>query len=849
MSLFRGILPGKLTADDRSLRVGRRKDRFKPRTLRCETLEIRRLLVAEGAVHSVSGIYDAAGVVGDVSAMVRWGDGTTTPATNTGVTSSSKLRIRFDYSLDTGGFFSGANQSRRTVLQFAADSLVSRFSDDLAAITPGGYNQWTPSVFHPSQGPADQLTGTLTPLAANLPVAANEIIIYVGARNLPGANRGVGGPASYRFPAQQISCQTQAQCDQILAGIDAFQDLVRGRGEPGGITSPRTDVAPQIGTISFDTDTNWHFGLSADGIQPAQVDFLSVAVHEIAHVLGFGITQTDAISSWANLTSTGVFTGPKARAAYQGSGNVPVVNNHWAPSVLNNVGQSTLMAAEIATGVRQLFTSLDFAAMDDLGWDVLDTRTTVGAEHRYADDGVFPVELILKGSKAGEVVHPISDVTVTNVAPTLTVVGTQTVTVGQTLNITNIGEIVDPGFANSLSDPASTEAFAYTINWGDGSEIAEGTATIDSQGNATGALTNASFDAAHTYDTAGTKTVTIAVTDDDGGSAQKTFTVIVEPLPALTLELTHSSISEADGDNATTLTIRRSGPVTGSDQTINLSSSDTSEATVPATAVIPGDATFTTVAVKAVDDALLDGDITLQLSAQAGGLDPDAIDLIVTDRETLTASFAISEIREDATSPVNLIVRRSNTDGDQELVVNVSGGNAAELNVPSTVTIAANEQQVSVPITPVADDDPEPRMTFTYSFTAANYPSVSAEIVLVDDEAPLFQNPVSQYDVNNNGDVTAGDALRVINQMNARGGPSELNPEAEQPNGVYYDPNGDYRITALDALVIINELARRQNSQSSQSELVSPSVATYAFSQDRDDEEAQLGWEFSVGLS
>ncbi len=221
------------------------------------------------------------------------------------------------------------------MLQAAADSLASRFGDDLAAITPGGFNQWIPSVFHPSQGPADQLSGTVTELAANLPVAANEIIIYAGARNLPGANRGVGGPASFLFPSQEISCQAQTECDQILAGINAFKDLVTGRGEPGAITSPRTDVAPQIGSVSFDTDTDWHFGLTADGIQPGQVDFLSVAVHEIAHVLGFGITRLDAITSWENLTSTGAFTGAKATAAYQGVGNVPVANNHWAPSVLD----------------------------------------------------------------------------------------------------------------------------------------------------------------------------------------------------------------------------------------------------------------------------------------------------------------------------------------------------------------------------------------------------------------------------------------------------------------------------------------------------------------------------------
>ncbi len=134
---------------------------------------------------------------------------------------------------------------------------------------------------------------------------------------------------------------------------------------------------------------------------------------------------------------------------------------------------------------------------------------------------------------------------------------------------------------------------------------------------------------------------------------------------------------------------------------------------------------------------------------------------------------------------MNLIVRRSNTDGDQDLVVNVSGGNTSELNVPSTLTIPANQQEVSVPITPVNEDDAELKMTLSYSFSAAAYQGDSAEIDLIDDEPPLFQNSSSRYDVNNSGMVTASDALRVINQLSARGGAAELDPETEQPNGVF----------------------------------------------------------------
>ncbi len=473
-----------------------RRRRSTTRRLRCESLENRRLLIAEGAVFSFSEPFDAAGILGDVSAVVRWGDGTTSAATSvTGGNQTGGLRIRIDYSLDTGGFFT--DPARRNALQIAADSLVTRFADDLAAITPGGLNEWEPSVFHPSVGSPGQLSGTLTALPRNMPVAANEIIIYAGARDLPGANRGVGGPASFRFPSTQLTCQTQAECDGKLAAIEAFRNVVRGRGEPGALASPQTDVAPHIGSVSFDTSPDWYFGVDAAGIRPGQTDFITVASHEIAHVLGFGIVRNDAITSWSRLTSSGVFTGPNAIAAYAGSGAVPAESSHWGRAVLDQAGQRTLMAPEIRVGERQLFTKLDFAAMADLGWDVFDTRTTVAAEHRFADNGLYGVDVVLRGGIAGELVYRVNDLTVTNEPPTLSVVGDQTVIAGQSLSLVNIGTLSDPGSANAQADPSTVESFSYTIDWGDGSSVSEGTATIDVQGNRSGTLTQASFDGAH----------------------------------------------------------------------------------------------------------------------------------------------------------------------------------------------------------------------------------------------------------------------------------------------------------------------------------------------------------------
>ena len=96
-----------------------------------------------------------------------------------------------------------------------------------------------------------------------------------------------------------------------------------------------------------------------------------------------------------------------------------------------------------------------------------------------------------------------------------------------------------------------------------------------------------------------------------------------------------------------------------------------------------------------------------------------------------------------------------------------------------------------------------------------------------------WQNVINDKDVNNDGEVTALDAIRVINELSRRGAADDASALADplaisRWPGVYFDTTGDDRITSLDALVVINLLARQP--ASGEDEIAMRSATQFVFS-------------------
>ena len=256
---------------------------------------------------------------------------------------AAPIVIEFDFTLDSQNFFS--TQEKRDALELAGYMIGQRLGDDLEAILPAGVNGFDAIFSHPETGAQQQVN--------DFPVPADTVVIFVGGRNFgAGGSLGFGGNGGFS-----------------AFGSSSWLTTVRTRGETGVDQIPPTDVGPWGGSISFNSNAavSWHFGATNAGLGPVDSDFLSVALHEVGHVLGIGTA-----ASWDALVSGSSFTGPVSVAEYDLAGNVPLDGDlsHWANGTSDG-GNETAMDPSLTTGTRKLFTELDFAALDDIGWDIL----------------------------------------------------------------------------------------------------------------------------------------------------------------------------------------------------------------------------------------------------------------------------------------------------------------------------------------------------------------------------------------------------------------------------------------------------------------------------------------------
>ncbi|MCH2115393.1 MAG: hypothetical protein MK171_10860 [Pirellulales bacterium] len=290
--------------------------------------------------------------------------------------SAAAINLTLDYTYDTSNFFGVGNPSGATAgaqakasLESAADFYSDILSDSFSAIqTPAPFYSdvstglvtwsWSMSFNHPSTGANFSLVDPT--------IATDECRVFVGSRNLSGSTLGVGGPGGFSWSSTPTGQFSQEEVDQIEQITDDFSAAVEDRMETSGF-------APWGGVLSFDNlGTNWHYDhttLPSAG----EIDLLSVAIHELGHVVGLGTAD-----EWSNLVQGQLFTGSAATLEYGDS--VPLDCDgscgHWdtnTQSVIlgTSTPQDVLLDPAIGLAERKRLTALDAAGLTDIGWSVI----------------------------------------------------------------------------------------------------------------------------------------------------------------------------------------------------------------------------------------------------------------------------------------------------------------------------------------------------------------------------------------------------------------------------------------------------------------------------------------------
>ena len=307
---------------------------------------------------------------------------------------ASAIEFQLDYSLDSSGFFT-TNPDAKTALEAAADLLSDIITTSLTA-TVDLNESVLPSAnssFNFSYGYTNPSTGAQLTLN-NAALAADTIRVFVGARNIVGNALGAGGPAGagvdaafgyggfvsdieVESPQTWATARDAAELNIRRGGGPVFGNLSGTLTDSNGIVGPYSydfDTGVGVGSVWFDTGADWHFPHTT-AVEFSKVDFYSVALHELIHVLGIGTSDT-----WEDLTApadANDWLGSQV-IALLGSGDNVLDNDgaHLLSGIqsthyLTGAAQEAVMDPNITNGTRKDLTALDIAFLEDLGYTIV----------------------------------------------------------------------------------------------------------------------------------------------------------------------------------------------------------------------------------------------------------------------------------------------------------------------------------------------------------------------------------------------------------------------------------------------------------------------------------------------
>ena len=202
------------------------------------------------------------------------------------------------------------------------------------------------------------------------------------------------------------------------------------------------------------------------------------------------------------------------------------------------------------------------------------------------------------------------------------------------------------------------------------------------------------------------------------------------PLTYLTVNFSANPVTEGVAPVSATVTAT---PVPVADLTVTLASSDTTEVTVPATVTILAGQTSATFNATVINDSLVDGTQTANVTASAAGYANGVAALAVQDNETATLSVTAPATTTEGVATVQGTVTMSSPAG-KAVTVLLSSSDVTAVTVSATMTILAGQTSANFTITVVDDSKIDGTQNATITSHVANWTDGSAPIAVLDNE-------------------------------------------------------------------------------------------------------------------
>ena len=238
--------------------------------------------------------------------------------------------------------------------------------------------------------------------------------------------------------------------------------------------------------------------------------------------------------------------------------------------------------------------------------------------------------------------------------------------------------------------------------------------------------------------------------------------LVVVDHETLSISFAQSTIFEDGG--MTLGTVTRNNVDLSLPQPIVLSSSDPNEATVPLSVQISPNQASATFVVTSVDDLVVDGDKTVEITASAGGYASAVESLTVSEQPGLSITSSSNSLSEDS-PPATITVRRHNTDKSQKLTVALSNSAPDQAVVLATVDIPVNEASVMLDFTPIDDNLLDGSQPVTVTVSATGLVQSSTTITVEDHETLTLNLTAPAIDEDGTGTMATVTRSNADNQL------------------------------------------------------------------------------------